>query len=157
MALKRCATVLSGAQNTTDNAVDLPESEVFSRPEFKFLGVGIAYPQGRQHGVIHVLNPHIQSRRLKSALIGFQSHNGAKAMTTVNTTTTPKAAPLGITPATFPGSVERQIAIETALADALHYIRLPYSARTLKAATARTRRAASMLKQACTESTNGRA
>ena len=77
-------------------------------------------------------------------------------MTTVNTTTTPKAAPLGITPATFPGSIGRQIAIETALADALHFIRLPYSARTLNATTARTRRALSMLKQACTESTTSR-
>ena len=79
-------------------------------------------------------------------------------MTTVNTTPTPKAAPLGITPATFTGSIERQFAIETALADALHFIRLPYSAKTLNATTARTRRALSMLKQACTESTtSGRA
>ena len=76
-------------------------------------------------------------------------------MTTVNTTPTPKAAPLGITPGTFPGSVDRQIAIETALADALHFIRLPYSARTLNAATARTRRALAMLKQACVEAKIG--
>ena len=72
-------------------------------------------------------------------------------MTTVNTTPTPKAAPLDITPATFPGSVERQIAIETALADALHYIRMPYSAKTLNATTARTRRALTLLKQACAD------
>ena len=72
-------------------------------------------------------------------------------MTTVNTTTTPKAAPLGITPATFPGSVQRQIAIETALADALYYIRMPYSAKTLNATTARTRRALTLLKQACAD------
>ena len=76
-------------------------------------------------------------------------------MTKVNTLTTPKAAPLGITPATFPGSVERQIAIETALADALYYIRMPYSARALNAATGRTRRALAMLKQACAEAKNG--
>lgn len=76
-------------------------------------------------------------------------------MTTVNTTPTPKASPLGITPATFPGSVERQIAIETALADALHYIRMPYSAKTLNATTARTRRALTLLKQACAEAKNG--
>ena len=76
-------------------------------------------------------------------------------MTTVNTTPTPKAASLGITPATFPGSVGRQIAIETALADALHYIRMPYSAKTLNATTARTRRALTLLKQACAEAKNG--
>ena len=76
-------------------------------------------------------------------------------MTTVNTTTTPEAAPLGITPATFPGSVQRQIAIETALADALYYIRMPYSAKTLNATTARTRRALTLLKQACAEAKNG--
>ena len=76
-------------------------------------------------------------------------------MTTVNTTTTPKAAPLGITPATFPGSVGRQIAIETALADALYYIRMPYSAKTLNATTARTRRALTLLKQACAEAKIG--
>ena len=60
-----------------------------------------------------------------------------------------------ITPATFPGSVERQIAIETALADALHYIRMPYSAKTLNATTARTRRALTLLKQVCAEAKNG--
>ena len=78
-------------------------------------------------------------------------------MTTVNTLTTPKAAPLGIMPATFPGSVGRQIAIETALADALYYIRLPYSAKTLNATTGRTRRALAMLKQACAEAKTGSA
>ena len=71
-------------------------------------------------------------------------------MTTVNTTTTPEAATTGLTP-TFPGSVQRQIAIETALADALYYSRLPYSNRTLRATTARTRRALTLLKQACTD------
>lgn len=76
-------------------------------------------------------------------------------MTTVNTTPTPEAAPLGITPATFPGSVQRQIAIETALADALYYIRMPYSVRTLRATTARTRRALTLLKQVCAEAKIG--
>ena len=62
-----------------------------------------------------------------------------------------------ITPATFPGSVQRQIAIETALADALYYSRLPYSNRTLRATTARTRRALTLLKQACADAKNGSA
>ena len=77
-------------------------------------------------------------------------------MTTVNTTTTPEAATTGLTP-TFPGSVQRQIAIETALADALYYSRLPYSTRTLRATTARTRRALTLLKQACADAKNGSA
>ena len=76
-------------------------------------------------------------------------------MADIRTTTTPKAAPLGLTPATFPGSVERQIAIETALADALHFVRRPYSDRTLNAATARARRALCLLKQVCTEAKIG--
>ena len=76
-------------------------------------------------------------------------------MTKVNTTTTPKVAPLGITPAKFPASIERQFAIETALADALYYIRMPGSDKTLNAATARTRRALTLLKNACSAAKNG--
>ena len=76
-------------------------------------------------------------------------------MTKVNTLTAPKAAPLGNTPAKFPASIERQFAIETALADALYYIRMPGSAKTLNAATARTRRALTLLKQACEQAKNG--
>jgi hypothetical protein len=150
-----CATVVPGAQNTTDTAGNLPDSEVFSRPEFKVLGVGIAYPQGRQHGCIHVLNPHIQSLRLKSAVIGFQSHTGAETMTNVIRTTTPKAAPLGNTPATIPSIIGRQQAIENALTTALYFIRLPHTDSGLKAATGRAIRAASMLKQACAEAQIG--
>ena len=60
-----CDRVTIGAQNTTDNAGNLPDSEVFSRPEFKVLGVGIAYPQGRQHGVIHVFKPSSTRHRLE--------------------------------------------------------------------------------------------
>ena len=146
-AVRHRDRILPGAQNTTDNAADLPDSEVFSRPEFKVLDVGIAYPQGRQHGVIHVLNPHIQSLRLKSAVIGFQSHNGAKAMTTVNTITTPA---LGHT-----SRINRQQAIENALSTALYFIRLPSTDSGLRAATGRAIRATAMLKQACAEISNG--
>ena len=126
---KGCANIHIGAQNTTKQAGNLPDSEVFSRPKFMVLDVGIVYPQGRRHNLFCVLNPHIHPECLKSARDGFSVQQGTEAMTTVNTTTTPKAAPLGITPATFPGSVQRQIAIETALADALYYIRMPYSDR----------------------------
>jgi len=75
-------------------------------------------------------------------------------MTKVNTPATPKAAPLGNTPATIP----RQQAIENALSAALHFIRLPSTPSGLHAATGRANRALSLLKQACAESTaSGRA
>lgn len=70
-----CATVQTGAENTTDNAYKLDDTELFSRPKFMVLGVGSAYPQGRQHGVIHVFTPNTHLLRLKSASDGFQSHN----------------------------------------------------------------------------------
>jgi len=139
-AANRCAKVLPGAQNTPDNAGNLPDSEVFSRPEFKVLGVGIAYPQGRQHGVIHVLNPHTHPECLKSAKDGFQSHNGAETMTTVNTPTTSK-----------PDTIARQQAIEDALESALYFIRTGHPDHSLCLATARARRALSLLKQACAD------
>ena len=81
-------------------------------------------------------------------------------MTTVNTITTPKLGTLtlGTTPAISPSIIARQQAIENALTTALYFIRLPLTDSGLKAATGRAVRAASMLKQACAESTiNGRA
>ncbi|CAN5192338.1 hypothetical protein BH10PSE16_BH10PSE16_42830 [soil metagenome] len=73
-------------------------------------------------------------------------------MTKVNSTTTPKAAPLGNTPAVSPSIIARQQAIENALSTALYFIRLPSTESGLRAATGRAIRAASMLKQACAES-----
>ena len=79
-------------------------------------------------------------------------------MTTVNTITTPKMGTLGSTPAISTSSIARQQAIENALSTALYFIRQPHTDQTLQAATGRAIRAASMLKQACTESTtSGRA
>ena len=79
-------------------------------------------------------------------------------MTTVNTITTPKAATLGNPPAFSHSLIARQQAIENALSTALYFIRLPRTESGLQAATGRAIRAASLLKQACTESTiNGRA
>ena len=141
------ARILPGAQNTTKQAGNLPDSEVFSRPEFKVLGVGIAYPQGRQHNLFCVLNPHTHPECLKSAKDGFLVQQGTKAMTTVNTITTPKT---GAT-----SRIDRQQAIENALTTALYFIRLPATDSGLRAATGRAIRAASMLKQACAEIQNG--
>lgn len=47
--------------------------------------------------------------------------------------------------------IARHAAIENALSAALHLIRQPYTTEAIQAATARAIRAASMLKQACTE------
>ncbi|CAN5154056.1 hypothetical protein BH10PSE16_BH10PSE16_43230 [soil metagenome] len=71
-------------------------------------------------------------------------------MTTVNTHPTPKTG--NTSPLT------RQQAIENALTTALYFIRLPSTESGLRAATGRAIRAASLLKQACAESTtSGRA
>jgi hypothetical protein len=55
------------------------------------------------------------------------------------------------TPATTP-EITRQQAIENALSTALYFIRQPHSTTALQAATGRAMRAATMLKQACSES-----
>ena len=83
------ATVRHGARHTMYTAGNLPDSEVFSRPEFSNaalrrvhgFGAGSAYPQGRQHGCVHVSipSPTQWSRQPKG---GFQSHTGAETMTT---------------------------------------------------------------------------
>ena len=61
-------------------------------------------------------------------------------MTTVNTPITSK-----------PDTIARQQAIETALESALHFIRTGHPEHSLFLATARARRALSMLKQSCSE------
>lgn len=67
-------------------------------------------------------------------------------MTKVNTPTTCN------TDNTTDGAIiARHAAIENALTTALFHIRQPYSTKALQAATGRAIRAASMLKQACTE------
>lgn len=76
-------------------------------------------------------------------------------MTNVIRTTTPKAAPLGNTPALSTSIIARQQAIENALTTALYFIRLPSTESGLRAATSRAIRAASMLKQACSEAKIG--
>ena len=68
-------------------------------------------------------------------------------MTTVNTTTAPKTGNTA--------TLARQQAIENALTTALYFILLPLTESGLRAATGRAVRAASMLKQACAESTIG--
>ena len=64
-------------------------------------------------------------------------------MINVNTQPTPKTG--------NPSPLIRQQAIESALEDALHFIRTDHPGHSLCLATARTRRALSMLKQANAE------
>ena len=146
-AVNRCATFQPGAQHTMEYAGNLPDSEVFSRPEFKDVskfgriygfGAGSVYPQGRQHGVFRVLKPS-STRFSQQAASGFQSQYGAETMTTVNTPTTPISG--------NPSPLARQQAIENALSMALYHVRNGDT----HSAVGRAIRAASMLKQACAE------
>lgn len=83
---------------------------------------------------------------LSSRKAGFQFDKERETMTKVNTPTTCN------TDNTTDGAIiARHAAIENALTTALFHIRQPYSTKALQAATGRAIRAASMLKQACTE------
>ena len=136
-------------ENTIDNAGNLPDSEVFSRPEFAGMGCPMLHGFGRD-GLVReagrmALSMFSTSRppaALENAASGLQSHNGAETMTTVNTTPTPAL-----------GTIANQQAIDNALSMALHHIRNGDA----HAAVGRAIRAASMLKQACAETQNGSA
>lgn len=146
-------------------AGNLPDSEVFSRPEFVGMGFSMSHGFGRD-GLVRkagrmAIPMFLTSRppdARKNADGGFQPRIGAEAMTTVNSTATPKASPLGATPASPVSSIAHQQAIENALSMALHYLRHADTPQGIHAATAKAIRAASMLKQACAEMANsGRA
>ena len=161
MALKCCATFCespncgAGAENTVIDYEVHPAtlSAVSLRPKFGFGRGGVVYPQGRQHGVIHVFSTptSIPCARKAHGMV-FQSRYGAETMTKVNSTTTPTAATLGNTPAISTSTIARQQAIENALSAALYFIRLPSTESGLKAATGRAHRALTLLKHACAES-----
>ena len=133
-----------------DTAGNLPDSEVFSRPEFAKAGVPALQDFGRD-GLVRkagrmAVSMFLTSRppnARKNANGGYQSHTGVEAMTTVNPISTPKTG--------NPPPLARQLAIENALTTALYFIRLPSTESGLRAATGRAIRAASMLKQACAE------
>lgn len=133
-------------ENTTGIAGNLPDSEVFSRPKsFGFGRDGLVRKAGRM--AIPMFSTSRPPVALEKAASGFQSRIGAETMTNVNRTPTTRAS-----------TITRQQAIENALSTALYFIRQPHSETTLQAATGRAIRAATMLKQACSESSiNGRA
>ena len=126
-------------------------SWVFPHPKFKgglnFQGIhgfgrdGLVRKAGRMACSMFLTSRPPNAR--KNANGGFQSRHGAEAMTTVNTTTTPKTGNTS--------TLHRQQAIESALSAALFHIRQPYTQESLWAATGRTNRAMTLLKHACTE------
>ena len=124
-------------------AGNLPDNEVFSRPEFAGMGFPMSHGFGRD-GLVRkagrmAIPMFLTSRppdARKNANGGFQSRIGAEAMTKVNTTT----------PATGNPSI-RQQAIEDALSLALFHVRNGDT----HAAVGRAIRAAAMLKHACSE------
>ena len=172
-ARQRCATFLPGASNTTKLAGNLPDSEVFSRPDITVFGRDAQNGNacGTTNFVFETSRPPAAH---SNAASGLQSQLGAETMTTVNTPTTPKTGNPGTKP-TLPAftqigrilrervvhrpppkldPIERQQAIENALSAALWHVRKDSNHATLQAATGRAIRAVSMLKQAC-EATNG--
>ena len=99
--VQRGGKVRAGASHTKSEAADLPDSEVFSRPKFKVLDVGSAYPQGRRQRFGAVTTPHIHSAALVRHGMVFVTPEGAKTMTTspvasrsAAPTTTPRHDPI---------------------------------------------------------------
>ena len=90
-------------------------------------------------------------------VISLASARAANPVHTSAQTPTFKPVPARRAPVLDAPALERQQAIENALSMALYFIRLPSTESGLKAATGRAIRAVSMLKQACAESTSGRA
>jgi hypothetical protein len=139
-------------ENTMEYAGNLPDSEVFSRPEFGSAGFthlhgygrdGLVREAGRMaYSMFSTSRPPVA---LEKAASGLQSQYGAETMTTVNTPPTPKTGNTS--------QLIRQQAIESALNDALHLVRTTGTQHGIQAATGRAMRAAGMLKQACADFT----
>ena len=82
-AVQRSGTMSAGASHTKSEAADLPVREAFSRPKFKVLDVGSAYPQGRRQCFGTVTTPHIHPIALVRHGMVFVTPEGAKTMTAV--------------------------------------------------------------------------
>jgi hypothetical protein len=147
---KSCATFQTALEllgpmleNILDKAGNLPDSEVFSRPNsFVYGRDGSVRKAGRMAlSMFSTSRPPVALEKVAS---GFQSRKGAEAMTKVNTPTTSTA-----------DKIARQQAIENALSTALFHIRQPSNNAALFAATGRASRALTMLKQACADAQIG--
>ena len=147
----RCGTLIPGAIHTTKQAGSPPDSGIFSRPEFTAMGfpiahgfgAGSAYPQGWQHNLFCVDIPSPTFWRIQPSG-GFQLNKQPETMTKVPS---PHTSSLDIP--------RQQAAIENALSMALYFMRLPRTDSALHAATAKTNRALTLLKNACSDAQNG--
>ena len=128
--VQRGGTVRAGASHTKSEAADLPDSEVFSRPKFKVLDVGSAYPQGRRQRFGAVTTPHIHSVALVRHGMVFVTPEGAKTMT-VSTTASRSAAPT--TPSHDP--IQLHMDAHNACAMASYYVRKGNHAGAARKAT----------------------
>lgn len=176
--LRHYATFERGARHTTKSAGDLSDNEVFSRPNTSVLGLGTVNRKATGTTDFVCLNP-VPPNDLDSQRAGFQSQSGAKTMTIASNTATPTLGNLstGHAPQSTPARtaigellrvrvkrpppptpidpLARHQSIENALSMALWHVRHGTGTDAIQAATGRAIRAASMLKQACTEATNG--
>ncbi len=111
LAVRGRGRVHPGASHTIEVAGNLPDSEVFSRPEFSNaalrrvygFGAGSAYPQGRQHGYFHVTIPS-PTQWPSQPKGGFQSQVGAETMTTSTVASRCAAPTPKATQATLPST-----------------------------------------------------
>ncbi len=133
-------------ENTIGIAGNLPDSEVFSRPDTSVYGRdGLVRKAGRM--AIPMFSTSRPPVPLENGASGFQSRIGVKTMTTVTSPSTP----------TTGNPIARQQAIENTLSLALWHIRQDYAPGHIHAAMVKAVRASAMLKQACTEAPQGRA
>ncbi len=158
LARQRCATFLPGASNTTKLAGNLPDSEVFSRPDITVFGRDAQNGNacGTTNFVFETSRPPAAH---SNAASGLQSQLGAETMTTVKTPTTPKTGttpagniPRYSTPATL--HLDRLALIQradNALSMARWHLRKQSSPEVIRLATGKAVSAARALKQACAE------
>ena len=152
-------TIQIGAKDTIDIAGNLPDSEVFSRPEFDagliFQGSdgfgrdGLVRKAGRMAISMSLTSRPPVAR--KEAASGFQSRIGAKTMTNVIPMARARATESTQSHTSSLDIPQQQAAIENALAMAAYYMRQPRTPETLHAAIGKTSRAMTLLKQSYAE------
>ncbi|MDD2713442.1 MAG: hypothetical protein PHU77_11055 [Simplicispira sp.] len=151
------AKVRPGAEYTMEVAGNLPDSEVFSRPEFGNAALRRAHGFGRDALVRKAggmaTSMYSTSRhplpRLNNGALGSESQVGAKTMTT-STVASRSAAPT----TTTPDLVQLHLQACNALAQALHTLRnSECTANDLHRAIGRTLRAGAALKRMAMEVT----
>ena len=140
-AVGGCATVPFGAEHTITSVLSPHDSGASPCAKFKVLGWVSRIRKVRGEACYSCSTTQSTRYSLNTVLSGFQFNKERETMTTVNTPTTPKMG--------NPSPLTRQQAIENALSGALQHAR----SGDLHSATGRAMRAASMLKQACAEST----